>query len=218
MSGRPASASKGAGDPPEVPARRGRHGSTAGSRARPADDGTGPLWPSEIAVSEGIGRLMAFWGFKRNMGRIWSVLYLSEGPLSAKDLRERLALSSGSVSMTLTELQRWGVVKKVWVRGERRDFFAAEGNLWKMIRRVLAERERAEIVEVITTLEEALRYVQAKTRSSDPRERARARLQEERIRQLLELARVGRSLLDALVSTARVDASPLVRFLLGPRA
>ena len=45
------------------------------------------LWPSEAAVSDVVGRLIEFWGFKRNMGRIWAVLYLSPEPLSAEDLR-----------------------------------------------------------------------------------------------------------------------------------
>jgi hypothetical protein len=42
-------------------------------------------------------------------------------------------------------------------------------------------------------------------------------LQYERITQLLELAHIGRRMIDALVSTGKVDAEPLVRFLLGPR-
>ncbi len=45
--------------------------------------------------------------------------------------------------------------------------------------------------------------------------RARAELQKERIRNLLELAKLGQGLLDALLSTAKLDAGPLVRFLLG---
>src|SRR5690606_26006771 len=43
------------------------------------------LWKSELLVSEAVGRLMEFWGFKRNMGRVWTVLYLSVDPLSAGD-------------------------------------------------------------------------------------------------------------------------------------
>lgn len=172
------------------------------------------LWQSELLVSDAIGRLIEFWGFKRNMGRVWTVLYLSDRPLTASDLRDRLRLSSGAVSMTLTELQRWGVVKKVWIQGERRDHFVAEGNLWKMISRVLAERERVEVDESILAMERALEILSARTKSKDEAERARAKAQQERIRQLLELAKLGRRLLDALVSNARVDASPLVKFLL----
>ena len=177
------------------------------------------LWASEAAVSDVIGRLIEFWGFKRNMGRVWTVLYLSPDPLSAEDLRHALGLSSGAVSMTLSELARWGVVRKVWIQGERKDFYAAEVQLWRMISRVFNERERSEIISAIDAFEEALRQLdRIRKTSADPSTRARAELQHERISQLLELARLGKRLLDALVSTAKVDAEPLVRFLLGQRA
>jgi len=174
------------------------------------------LWPSEAAVSDVIGRLIEFWGFKRNMGRIWSVLYLSPEPLSAEDLRHALRLSSGAVSMTLSELSRWGVVRKVWLQGERKDFYAAEIQLWRMISRVFSEREKSEVALAIDAFEEALRQVDRIRHSSiEAATHARAELQYHRISQLLELARLGRRLIDALVSTAKVDAEPLVRFLLG---
>jgi DNA-binding transcriptional regulator GbsR (MarR family) len=176
------------------------------------------LWPSEALVSDVVGRLIEFWGFKRNMGRIWAVLYLSPDPLSAEDLRHVLKLSSGAVSMTLSELSRWGVVRKVWVQGERKDFYAAEVQLWRMISRVFSEREKIEIVVAIETFEEALRLADDQRRSGDAKLRARAELHHERISQLLELARLGKRLLDALLSTAKLDAEPLVRFLLGQRS
>lgn len=175
------------------------------------------LWPSEILVSDAIGQLIDFWGFKRNMGRVWAVLYLSGEPLNAGDLQARLKISAGAVSMTVNALARWGVVKKVWVQGDRRDHYVAEGNLWKMISRVLAERERAVIVDAIDAMEDALVHLSTRLASEDAEVRERARRQHERIRQLLELARLGRDLLDALVSKGRVDASPLIRILLGAR-
>ncbi len=176
------------------------------------------LWPTEATVSDVIGRLIEFWGFKRNMGRVWTVLYLSPEPLSAEDLRHALQLSSGAVSMTLSELSRWGVVRRVWIQGERKDFYTAEVQLWRMISRVFNEREKSEVTAAIDAFEEALEKIDKIRRtSSDAAMRARAELQHERISQLLELARLGRRLLDALVSTAKVDAEPLVRFLLGHR-
>jgi len=174
------------------------------------------LWPTEAAVSDVVGRLMEFWGFKRNMGRVWTVLYLSPDPLSAEDLRHGLQLSSGAVSMTLSELSRWGVVRRVWIQGERKDFYTAEVQLWRMISRVFNEREKSEVTSAIEAFEDALRKLEAIGRTSpDPATRARAQLQGERIEQLLELARLGRRLLDALVSTGKVDVEPLARFLLG---
>ena len=176
------------------------------------------LSSSEVAVSDVIGRLIEFWGFKRNMGRVWAVLYLSSEPLSAEDLRYMLKLSSGAVSMTLSELSRWGVVRRVWVQGERKDFYAAEVQIWRMISRVFNEREKAEIIAAIDAFEEALVHVDRLRASTDAKVRVRAELQRERIAHLLELAKLGQRLIDALVTTAKLDAEPLVRFLLGARS
>jgi len=173
------------------------------------------LWQSEVLVSDSIGRLIEFWGFKRNMGRLWSILYLSDRPLSAPEIQDRLQLSSGAVSMTLNELTRWGVVKKVWIQGERRDHYAAEGNFWKMISRVFNERERVEVLDAIDIMEDAIRFLNDKAK--EPEDRRRAQLQEERIRELLDLARLGKQLLDALIKDAKVDGSPLMNVLLGGR-
>jgi DNA-binding transcriptional regulator GbsR (MarR family) len=172
----------------------------------------GELWESERIVSDAIGRLMVLWGFKRNMGRVWTLLYLSDEPLAAHVLRERLQLSAGAVSMTLNELARWGVVRKVWRQGDRHDYYEAESSLWKMISRVLRERERAEIVWAIEAFEDALATLK---RREDPGAAARMSIQRERIEQLLELARLGRSMLDALIDNARMDASWLPRFRFG---
>ena len=168
------------------------------------------LSAAELRVTEAVGRLMEFWGFKRHMGRIWALLYLSDEPLSARDLRERLELSVGTVSMMLAELQRWGVVRRVHHAGVRSELFEAELNLWKMVSRVFRERELVEIVEAVNALEAATVLL-----SSDGSERAA--LQRRRIEVLLEVARLGRGLLEALVTTGRVDASALAKLLLGDR-
>jgi DNA-binding transcriptional regulator GbsR (MarR family) len=180
-------------------------------RLEPSDNGA--LWESERIVSDAIGRLMEFWGFKRHMGRVWAVLYLSDKPLTAADLRDRLALSSGAVSMTVSELARWGVVRKVFVQGERRDYFEAEGNLWKMISRVLREREMGEITEAIEAFEDALANLRREHDGPDDKRRAAA--QRARIEQLLELARLGRSMVNTVINSAMMDASWLPRFKLG---
>jgi DNA-binding transcriptional regulator GbsR (MarR family) len=171
----------------------------------------------ELLVSDAIGKLIEFWGFKRNMGRAWTVLYLSPHPLTAADLRERLQISSCAVSMTLTELAHWGVVKKVWVQGERRDYFACEIVLWRMISRVLGERERVEIGVAIESFERAIEHLK-EMRKHDAAGKSLAEFQMRRVRGLLELARMGSSLLDALLSTAKLDAGPLTRLLLGEQA
>ena len=115
-----------------------------------------------LKVADAVGALIESWGFKRNMGRMWAVLYLEDHPLTAADLGERLGLSTGAVSMLLAELLQWGVVKKAWVVGERREHYEAETSIWKMVSRVFRERE--------------LHWIKhrASTRSRQASERARA--------------------------------------------
>ena len=173
------------------------------------DDG---MWESERIVSDAIGSLMVLWGFKRNMGRVWTLLYLSNEPLTAFVLRERLQLSAGAISMTLNELARWGVVHKVFRQGDRHDYYEAESSLWKMISRVLRERELSEVVLAIEAFEDGLAALRRRHGRGDS---SRIETQQKRIEQLLELARLGRSMLDALIHNARMDASWLPRFRLG---
>jgi DNA-binding transcriptional regulator GbsR (MarR family) len=84
----------------------------------------------ERRIAEVIGVLMEFWGFKAVMGRLWTILYLSPRPLSAAEIGERLAASTGAVSMALADLQQWGVVKKAWRPGERRVYSEPESSIW----------------------------------------------------------------------------------------
>jgi hypothetical protein len=60
-----------------------------------------------------------------------------------------------------------------------------------------------------------MRFLESRLTAQDGRDRARAELQLERIKALHELARLGKRLLDGLLSTAKLDAEPLTRFLLG---
>lgn len=174
-----------------------------------ADTRLAMISPADQHVTEAIGRLMEFWGFKRHMGRIWALLYLSEEPLSARDVRERLGLSVGTTSSMLAELQRWGVVRKVHRVGVRAELFEAELSLWKMVSRVFRERELFEVTEAVAALERAREALENEPPSS------RRRLRIERVTALLDVARIGKGLLEALVATGRVDASDLAKLLLG---
>jgi DNA-binding transcriptional regulator GbsR (MarR family) len=156
-------------------------------------------------VAEAVGSLMEFWGFKRLMGRIWTLLYLRGEPLAAAELCEQLEISSGAASMTLSELERWGVVRRSRKPGDRREYFEAETDVWKMISRVLRERELSQIERALETFDHARDELEQMggTRLGDIADR---------IERLGEMARMGRGLLQALVSQGRVDAGPLMRF------
>ena len=168
------------------------------------------LTRAELAVANAVGELMELWGFRRQLGRIWAVLFLSERPLAAPDLCDRLKISTGLLSMSLTELRSWGVVRSVDVPGDRKEHFEAETNIWSLVRRVLAERERKAIEAALTTVETALTDVKgALQHDIDPGVKAAARFRIQRLEQLVALCRVGQGLLKVLLDNARVDMSPL---------
>lgn len=159
---------------------------------------------AELQVADMVGRLMQFWGFKRPMGRLWTLLYLAPEPLTAADIAQSLHMSAGAVSMTLNELSKWGAVKKSWRPGERRDFYEAETSVWKLVRRVIGDRELTlvrEFSDALGTADQALAAAQL-----DP---AIKSFKKERVERLLELSKLGENLLSALVAGQTVDPAQI---------
>lgn len=106
----------------------------------------------EIAFSEIIGDLIEQWGFKRHLGRVWGLLYLRPEPLNPKQIQTELSLSAGSVNQLLSELQTWGVAKRVRIAGDRHFYFEAETQIWKSITTVLQMREFRILDEALSGL------------------------------------------------------------------
>ena len=70
------------------------------------------FYPPELdQVCLMIGRFIEYWGFKDIEGRIWAHILLSNRPLCAKDLIDRLDISKGLVSMSLSRLMEYEVVR-----------------------------------------------------------------------------------------------------------
>ncbi|MBA3462100.1 MAG: MarR family transcriptional regulator [Deltaproteobacteria bacterium] len=159
--------------------------------------------PAVLKVADAIGALIEAWGFKRNMGRMWAVLYLEDHPLNAADLAERLGISTGAVSMTLQELQEWGAVKKAWLVGERKEHYEAETNIWKPVQRVFRERELQWVKTALDTFEDANKSVGSALGD------ARQQLIAQRIAGLVQLAQVGQHLLEAMLQGESVDSLPI---------
>jgi DNA-binding transcriptional regulator GbsR (MarR family) len=162
-----------------------------------------PNQDPELDIAEQVGRLMQFWGFKRPMGRIWALLYLSPQPLSAYEIADRLRMSAGSVSMTLAELVKWGAVIKSWRPGERRDFYEAETGIWRLVQRVFRERE----LRLITEFASALRHAEQAIDCHAPA--AEQQFMQGRLHELLQLSETGENLLNALVAGRPVDPKSL---------
>ena len=72
------------------------------------------------------GHTTQLFGLGRIIGQLYALLYLSPRPLCLSEIVGELGVSKASVSTTVRQLERWTAVKRIWVRGDRRDFYEAE--------------------------------------------------------------------------------------------
>ena len=136
----------------------------------PSPDETpeGPVWAvpdgprSEELTRQFVehwGVMARSWGINATMGELFALLYITGDDWTAEDLRERLHVSRGNVSMNLRELITWGVAHKVHRQGERREYYRAELDVWTLFRRILRERKRRELDPTLVVLERSVEMV-----------------------------------------------------------
>lgn len=70
------------------------------------------------------------WGISRTMAEVHALLYITGEPLCTDDVMDRLQISRGNASMSLRALQDWGIVTRTHKRGDRKEYFLTESDVW----------------------------------------------------------------------------------------
>lgn len=154
------------------------------------------------------GSMGSSWGINRTMAQIHALLMISLEPLSTDEVMAELSISRGNANTNLRELVNWGLVYLVTVRGERKDYFEAEKDAWRMFCVISRERKRREIEPAIGVLGTCLECA---------REDHTAQAQEF-VRVLGDLAQFLNSasqLMEALARQERSHILPLAAKMLG---
>ncbi|WP_309893768.1 MarR family transcriptional regulator [Archangium sp.] len=162
----------------------------------------GRLAPWEAIAVDAVGNVIEFWGFKRNQGRVWALLYLRGEPLTAGEIERELDLSKGGVSMLLRDLERWGVVRRVRLPQDSAWRYGAETDLIRMVSHVIEEREAGFIERIRADLAEARRM--AEESGNVPREHLA------RLEKMATLAEHVERALRLFVKTARLDVGGIL--------
>jgi DNA-binding transcriptional regulator GbsR (MarR family) len=115
------------------------------------------------------------WGVNRSVAQIHALLYLSERPLTAEDIAEALGMARSNVSNSIRELLTWKLIHRVPILGDRRDHYAAEADIWKMVTRIAQGRKEREIDPAVAALRHVLEAAEGDALISGV---ARARLNE----------------------------------------
>ncbi len=102
------------------------------------------------------GEQGSLWGINRTMAQVHALLFISPEPLCANQIMEELEISRGNVSMALRELIAWGIVSRVHIKGERREFYTTEKDVWTLFRIIARERKKREVDPTIDVLRESV--------------------------------------------------------------
>jgi DNA-binding transcriptional regulator GbsR (MarR family) len=105
------------------------------------------------------GDLGGQWGVNRSVAQIQALLILSERPLNAEEIAEKLGMARSNVSNSLKELLVWKLIHRVPMLGDRRDFFAAETDMWQMASKVAQGRKEREIDPMLAAIDAAMNRV-----------------------------------------------------------
>jgi DNA-binding transcriptional regulator GbsR (MarR family) len=102
------------------------------------------------------GEMGSRWGINRTVGQIYALLFVSDRPLNAEEITEKLGISRSNASMGLKELQAWRLVRMEHLPGDRRDWFSAPEDVWQIFRTLAEERQRREVEPTLSMLRDAL--------------------------------------------------------------
>ena len=98
------------------------------------------------------GEMGTKWGINRTVAQIHALLFISEEPLNAEGICNRLGVARSNVSNSLKELQNWGIANVVHLPGDRRDHFESVKDVYELFRIIATERKRREIDPTLRNL------------------------------------------------------------------
>ncbi|MFO8100346.1 MAG: hypothetical protein R6T83_12090 [Salinibacter sp.] len=156
------------------------------------------------------GTMASSWGINRTMARVHALLYCAERPLNTDDIMGRLQISRGSANMNLRALVDWRLAEKTTVPDSRKDHYTAEKDVWRIMARVIEERERREVRPVRQHLRDCVDDLQP---AGDASLSEKDRILYERLQNLTELMTVVEEVSEALLPLIKTREPDRIRQL-----
>jgi DNA-binding transcriptional regulator GbsR (MarR family) len=172
-----------------------------------------PLEAAQSLFIRRWGEMAATWGISRTMAEIHALLYLATEALCTDDVMERLAVSRGSASMNLRELVNWGLIRRIHRRGDRKEYFEAEKDVWQMFETIVRERRRREVQPIVETIERCLGMIEEGSGGLRGPNRKTADGYAKRFNEILEFCELMNTIFDLTSKAGRRGFKPLVKAL-----
>jgi DNA-binding transcriptional regulator GbsR (MarR family) len=113
------------------------------------------------------GDMASSWGINKTMSQIHALLYAESQALHTDEIMSILGISRGNANMNLRRLLDWELIHKVQFEGDRKDYFSAETDVWKIVNTIIRERQQREIAPIRARLEECVTLLEGDTTQSD---------------------------------------------------
>jgi len=113
--------------------------------------------PYRDAIDEFVllwGEMATSWGINKTMAQIHALLYAETRPLDTDSIMEKLDISRGNANMNLRNLLQWKLIHKVHFKGQRKDYYTAEKDVWNIVATLIRERQQREIAPILENLKE----------------------------------------------------------------
>jgi len=94
---------------------------------------------------ESAGRTTQDFGMGRIVGQVMAVLYLTPNELSLDAIGKELGLSKAAISIATRQLEGLGLIKKVWIRGDKRTYFRTVDNFAIALQHGILDMVRAKL-------------------------------------------------------------------------
>jgi DNA-binding transcriptional regulator GbsR (MarR family) len=118
-----------------------------------------PLQQAKNLIVRRWGEMGGYWGISRTMAELYALLFVTPKPLCTDDVMDQLKISRGNASMSLRALVDWGLIERVHIFGDRKEYFRADTDVWRMFETITRERKRREVEPILTTLERCCEMV-----------------------------------------------------------
>lgn len=115
---------------------------------------------------ESWGKMAGEWGINRTMAQVHALLMIAPEPITADQVKDELAISTGNASMNLRALMDWGLVHKQLKAGERKEYYYAEKDMWTVVKQIITHRKKKELEPMLKLLDE-LASVEGKDPASE---------------------------------------------------
>ena len=119
---------------------------------------------------QGLSQVSQFWGLPKSMGAIFAVLYLSPSAIGLDELVEKTGFTKGAISTSVRTLARMGLVHRQSKLGDRKDYYIAESDFYKVVRSILKGRENSEFDRALASVKETLVELEASPTSASEAE------------------------------------------------